>query len=183
MKKLVTLTLVLILSIGQLVAQEPADKLIADALSKAKSENKNVFVKFSASWCYWCRKLDSYLNSEPCQKFFKANYVIVTLIANEMFIPGEIDRTHLENPGANELLQKYGSEKADMPMKIFGMPFWYIINQEGELLEDAFDVNGENLSCPTKPESVEKFIKKLSRTSNITETDIQAIRKTFILKH
>lgn len=180
MIKYCTIALILVVSIEGLHGQVPADKLIADALRLAKTENKNVFVKFSASWCYWCKKLDSYIKSGLCNDFFDSNYVVVTLVANEMKVEGDFDNTHLENPGANELLIKNGCEKAGLPMKNFPMPFWYIIDEDGKLLDDAFDINGESLSCPTDSSSVEKFIQILSRTSNMTEVDVAAIRKTFI---
>ncbi len=189
-KKMLLVFLILTFSIGMVEAQKPtsANELISNALSQAKKENKNVFVKFTAFWCRWCKIMDANMKSESCKKYFNDNYVIVTLTANEDNIRKMVAKdsgeafVSNENPGANELLAKYGSEKAGTSISKFGMPFWYVLDSNGNLIEDAFDENGENISCPSKPELIDEFIKKLQNTSTITEDDILAIREQFIAK-
>lgn len=62
------------------------------------------------------------------------------------------------------------------------MPFWYIVDNEGNLVGDAFDSDGESLACPTGSESVEEFVWILDKTSNLTLVDVKIIRKTFIIE-
>ncbi|HTX98591.1 MAG TPA: thioredoxin family protein, partial [Bacteroidota bacterium] len=42
---------------------EPAKKIIDAALQQASISHKNVLVIFHASWCVWCRRLDSVLTN------------------------------------------------------------------------------------------------------------------------
>ncbi len=187
-RKICLISIILTLSGEILNAQEHANDVIAKALILAKKENKNVFVKFTAFWCGWCKVLDQRMKSESCKKYFNDNYVIVTLTANEDNIRKMIAKdkgeafVSNENPGANELLAIYGSNKADKSIKKFGIPFWYILDAHGNLLEDAFDEKGENMGCPSKDETVEKFITKVQSTSSLTSENVEAIKKTFITK-
>ena len=64
-------------------AQVPsANQLLLQAYEKAKKEEKNVFIMFTASWCVWCHKMDSSMNSPLSKKYFEDNYIIVHLTIN-----------------------------------------------------------------------------------------------------
>ena len=42
------------------LAQTPppsADQVLKEAFKEAKAKKKKVFIKFSASWCGWCKKM------------------------------------------------------------------------------------------------------------------------------
>lgn len=154
----------------QAKAQNSASSILENAFTQAKAENKNVFVKYSASWCGWCKILDKKMNSDSCKSFFDTNYVIVTLVVTE-----STNNKHLENPGATDYLKKHRGERA-------GLPFWVILDKTGNLVEDSFNAKGKNLACPDKENEVEDFITILSKTSNLTEKDLNIIAKTFLLK-
>ena len=164
--KLITLLFIAACSI-QVKAQDNASSILKTALTQAKIENKNVFIKYSASWCVWCKRMDKQMKSDDCKSFFDTNYVIVTLVVKE-----SKENKHLEHPGASDFLKEHKGEKS-------GLPFWVILNKDGNLIEDSFNAKGENLGCPATKEEVETFISILKKTSNLTDENLTIIAKTF----
>lgn len=117
----------LLLTTGATAQQSPkhVDDVLKAAYQKARKENKNVFVMFHASWCGWCHKMDSAMNSSECKDLFLNNYVITHLVVNE-----SADKKKLENPGATAVLKKYHGEN-------MGIPFWLILDKNGHLIADS----------------------------------------------
>lgn len=177
MKKVFAIT-VLLLNVCFLNAQTPetSDNILKDAYSKAKEENKKVFVKFSASWCGWCRKMDYAMNDTVCKKQFNDNFVIVTLIVDE-----QSNKKHLENKGADSLILKYNGNRNE------GIPFWFILDENGKLLENSYYTNEKSknankksmIGCPANELEVNAFIEILKRTTKINEQDLEKIRTRF----
>jgi hypothetical protein len=85
------------------------------------------------------------------------------------------DKKSLENPGGQELMNKYKGGNA-------GLPFWLILNPKGEVLADSFDAKGENLGSPATPEEVTTFIAKLGKASKLSNEESQIIEKVFVKK-
>ncbi len=162
-------------------AQNSASSILEIAFTQAKIENKNVFVKYSASWCGWCKKMDEQMKNDNCKSFFDTNYVIVTLVVKE-----SKKNKHLENPGAIDFLKKHKGEKSDkgenLGLPLSGLPFWAILDNTGVLIENSFNAKGENLGCPATEKEVEDFITILKKTSNLTEENLNIIAEIFLLK-
>lgn len=167
MKIQLTLILFFAFSISQIQAQESASEILEKAYVKAQKENKNVFVKFTASWCGWCKKMDKQMKSEECKDLFDANYVSVSLVVQEY---GENQK--LENAGGEDLKNKYHGKGA-------GLPYWLIFDKNGKLIADANDANGNNTGCPATKSEVETFIKTLKKTSKLTDKELAVIYNTF----
>jgi len=152
-----------------------AEAVMKEAGEQATKEKKNVFVMFHASWCVWCHRMDSSINSAGCKKFFTDNYVIRHLTVDEAK-----DKKNLENPGANEFRKKYGGDG-------LGIPFWIIFDPSGKLLADSRirpDGNlngtpGENSGCPATEKEVAYFISVLKQTSDLNSADEAVITKRF----
>lgn len=145
------------------------------ALKQATKENKNVFVIFSASWCTWCKQMDAKMNDTSIKQLFNDNYVIEHFTVLE-----RKTKKHLENPGAEELLNKYGGEKQ-------GIPFYLIFDSEGNLLADSKMVKdeevlkgeGSNIGCPGTNDEIDAFAYKLKETSNLTDKEVLKISEVF----
>lgn len=159
-----------ILFFNQLVAQESASEILNAAYKQAKLENKNVFVMFHASWCGWCKKMDNHMNDASCQTFFDENYVIEHLVVKE-----RKGMRHLETPGALEVLKKYKGEKS-------GIPFWLIFDEKGNLMEDSFNSDGNNIGCPATEQEVAEFVEILKNTSRLSKKELDVIAKKFASK-
>ncbi len=160
----------LIAGVTAATAQEPAAAIMDKAFNTAKTQNKNVFLMFHASWCGWCKKMDKNMTGDACAKLFSDNYVTAHLTVKE-----SPKNSSLENPGGEDILRKYKGEQA-------GLPFWVILDAKGNVLTDSFDAKGENLGCPGSPEEVTQFIAKLKKTSKLNDKQLAVIRETFTIK-
>lgn len=160
-------------SSAQTTAAAAAD-ILKTAYQQADKENKNVFVMFHASWCGWCHKMDASMKDPVCSRSFNDNYVIVHLVVDE-----SKGKEHLENPGAAEMKVKYHGEGQ-------GIPFWLVFDKTGVLLADSKMRKegdgaeaGDNSGCPASEKEVEYFIGVLKKTSSISSSQLEIIRKRF----
>lgn len=169
MKKYLFFSLLTSFFLTSIRAQEKsADAILNEAYKTAAKEHKKVFIIFHASWCVWCRKMDSSMNDQSCKDFFNKNYVIRHLTILE-----SADKKDLENPGAMQLYTKYTAGKQE------GIPFWLILDKDGNLLADSQISPGVNTGCPAKEEEVAHFIEMLKKTSPVTKDQIAAIEQRF----
>ena len=129
---------------------------------------------FHASWCVWCHRMDTSLNDPAVKPFFDKNYVITHLVVLE-----SAGKKHLENPGAEALMEKYNGKGQ-------GIPFWLVFDPQGNLIADSKirtagqgPGEGENCGCPAVEKEVSYFISVLKKSSSISETEQEIIRKRF----
>jgi thioredoxin-related protein len=169
MKKYLLFLVVAFVFVASAKAQQTpsADEVLQEARAKAAKENKKVMVIFHASWCGWCRKMDASLSDPSVKDFFDKNYVIthLTILESE-------GKKNLENPGAQELNKKWGGENQ-------GIPFFVIMDKDGNILADSQREPGKNVGCPATEEEVAHFINVLKKTSSITNDQIAAVEKRF----
>lgn len=176
--KTVKLTFLFCLMAISLFAQkaQPANDILADAFAKAAQENKKVFLKFSASWCGWCKKMDAAIKDSACRQFFDDNFVIVQLVVDETE-----ENKQLENPGADEIRIKYnGSQNG-------GLPYWVVLDSDGQLLADSYihqqEADGTEkknlIGCPASEEEVTAFIAILKKTTTLSSEQLAIIHKRF----
>lgn len=152
-------------------AQEKADVILNKAISEAKSKNKNVLLVFHASWCKWCHVMEKNMNLPETKPIFEKKFVTAYVDVQET---GE--KKKLENPGGQELMNKYNGENA-------GLPFWLVLNPKGEILTDSFDQKGDNLGCPSTAEEVATFTAKLEKSSKMSKSELQIIETAFTKKN
>lgn len=91
-----------------------AQKEISEAVQKAKSENKNVFIEVGGNWCGWCKLFnDLVTNDEEIKDYMNKNFVTVHVNYSK------------ENTNDEVLAQ------LDYPQR-FGFPVFVILNAEGK---------------------------------------------------
>src|SRR5512140_166664 len=112
---------------GQATSTSPenARSIVDTALSRAGSADKNVMIIFHASWCSWCKRLESVLDRPDVSALMNKQYIIVRLDVLER---GE--KKALENPGGEEFMKELGGEKS-------GLPFYVFLNAKGKKLADS----------------------------------------------
>lgn len=152
-------------------AQEKADLVLKKAFTEARSKNKNVLVMFHASWCKWCHIMEKNMNLPETKPVFDKKFVTAYVDVQEIG-----DKKKLENPGGEELMNKYKGKDA-------GLPFWLILNPEGEVLADSFNDKKENLGCPSTAEEVDAFAAKLKKSSKISDNELQSVKNAFMKKN
>lgn len=151
--------------------QEKAEVILKKALTEAKAKNKNVLLMFHASWCKWCHVMERNMNLPETKPVFEKKFVTAYVDVQEMG-----DKKKLENPGGEELMDKYKGTDA-------GLPFWLILNPKGEVLADSFNDKSENLGCPSTTEEVDVFAAKLKKTSKMSDTELQTVKTAFTKKN
>ena len=177
MKQLV-IALVISLASVSLHAQESvptAESVLTDAYVKAAAANKKVFVIFHASWCGWCRKMDSALADPGIAPLIDKNYVVTHLTVYE-----QKGKQHLENPGAREVITEWKGEGQ-------GLPYWVILDHTGQRLADSqirkggllSSDKGENAGCPVSPEELAHLRAVLIHTSSLSSQEIDKVIERF----
>ena len=147
-----------------------ADEVLASAKKLAADQNKNIFLMWHASWCGWCHRMDTLMNDAEIKEYFDDNFVVEHLVVKEAK-----DKKDLENPGGLEMLTKYNGHTA-------GIPFWVVLDKNGNLLMDSFMEPGKNTGCPARQNEVDYWIKVLGKTSKISADGLDKIAEKFLMK-
>ena len=117
------------------IYDETADgtKQIAEALAKAKNENKRVLLQFGANWCGWCHKLHKLCETDAqIAARLKKSYVVVLIDVNK----GHNAQTD----------QRYGN-----PTR-FGLPVLVVLDTDGKALitQDTGELEEGDHHSPAK---------------------------------
>ena len=144
-----------------------AEAVLKPVYAKAGVEGKNILLIFHASWCGWCRKMDASLQDPAIKPAIDRNYEIAHLTVHE-----SANKKALENPGAIEFLKKNGGENS-------GLPFWLVLDKNGNVLANSQRKPAENTGCPASEEEVAYFLQVLKKTSSMSPDELEAIRKRF----
>ena len=92
-------------------------------LSKAKVNNKHVFIDFTAEWCGWCKKMERETFADP---------KVVDML-NEYFVPVKVD-----GDSKNELLiDGYKITEKNLARHEFGIrsyPIYWVLESDGTKL-------------------------------------------------
>lgn len=152
---------------GTIQAAVPsANDVIAQAGKKASAEKKAVYLRFSASWCGWCKRHDAFLDQPAIKAAFEKYFVPVKLIVEE----SEANKA-LENPGAEEWLKKAGGPD--------GLPYSAFLDPKGKVIVNSkrvADKGGGNVGHPIAPEEVDWFIIMMKKAApSMASEDLKVI--------
>ncbi len=87
---------------------------LAEAVQKAKQENKNVFIQIGGNWCPWCIKFHNFVKKDAeLDSILNTNYIVLKINYSR------------EKPNY-EIMQQL-----DFPQR-FGFPVFVILNDKGE---------------------------------------------------
>ena len=83
---------------------EPKDarRLLRDALARASSDDKKVFLSFGAPWCGWCHRLENFLARPEISAILDRDFVMLKI---------DIDRMK----GGKDMLSRYRSQESGIP--------------------------------------------------------------------
>jgi RNA polymerase sigma factor (sigma-70 family) len=141
-----------------------AEKMLADALKKAKAEDKRVFFITSASWCGPCRLLGRFL--EPWKSELNHHFV---------FVKFDISR----DEHADAVRKRIQGDQDG------GVPWYAILDGDGKTLltsnTPAMKREGKaaNIGFPSEPPEIDHFVKLLSETApRLSAAQLAAIRQS-----
>ncbi len=147
---------------------DSASSILSQALQQARTSHKNVFLIFHASWCKWCKKLDTLLEQPDISKMIEESYVVTRVDVLEQ---GEKKQT-IENPGAFETLKDLDGEKS-------GLPYYVFIDENGKTIGNSNAMpDSQNIGYPGSKEEDSTFVALLRRTArNMTDDQSEVIQK------
>ena len=132
-----------------------AEKIRADALAKAKKEQKEVMLIFTQANSVWCELLDKFhADSDVAQ------------ILNKHFVFAKVDLD--ETPGGEQMYAEHPPRNA---------PGFAILDANGAILSDSGE-GDQNIGFPNNPEQVDQYIAALSKARpKINDQEIATLRK------
>ncbi|MFM9872397.1 MAG: thioredoxin family protein [Fimbriimonadaceae bacterium] len=133
------------------------EEALKAAQIQAKAQNKNILVKFSASWCGWCHRMSDWLHDTEAGKMVAEQYIIVTLIVDEAD-----NKKNLENPGAKEFQEKLGGKGS-------GIPFFAMLNKDLKPMINSIRPGEKpsNIGFPVEDFEIAHFMKMIKETSKL----------------
>ena len=141
-------------AINQTSKPEQAQKILQEAIKKAESSNKTVFLIFHASWCGWCKRLDAALADPEVNKIMDAHYVITHLDVLE-----SKDKKDLENGGGDTIMKDLGGENS-------GLPYYAFLDAKGTKIADSNVMpKNQNIGYPASKEEIIEFEQLLRKTA------------------
>jgi thiol:disulfide interchange protein len=156
-----TITSITLLAERQQSTLPSAPTLLAMARDTAAIDDRIVMVRFRASWCEWCARLEAALHSFELGRIVADDYVLVSLTVQE-----SENKIALETPGAQEMMDAAGAGNA-------GLPFYLFMDSEGTWIADSRVMpNDGNIGYPVTPQEIEAFEGLIERTApRMTEAE------------
>jgi len=150
----------------------PAQELVTKVVKEAAGANKKTIVAFHASWCGWCKRLESYLEMPDIKPIIDKCFSVLWLTVLE-----KESNKALENPGADVFLNKWTNGLST------GIPFYVVLDSSEEVLASSIQPlkpGGKpvNMGFPGNDEERKAFISFLK----IGTPDITAPEEATLLK-
>jgi len=146
--------------------------LLSQALRTASVNDRVVFVKFRASWCEWCARLDAALHSFELGHLIEDSFVLVDITVQE-----SDDKLALETPGGQAFMDSIGGAGA-------GLPFYVFLDTNGSKLADSNVLpNGANIGYPVTAPEIAAFGGLLEQTATRAMPDDLVLISDYLIAH
>ena len=142
---------------------EPKDArvVLKDALSRAASEDKKVFLSFGAPWCGWCHKLEDFLARPEINAILARDFIVLKV---------DLDRM----TSGKDVMKKYRTDESG------GIPWFTVLDAKDEKLatSDLLEGQNKNIGYPATPKEIDAFMRMIEgQTRRIEAGQIAQLRK------
>jgi thiol-disulfide isomerase/thioredoxin len=172
------LALALLVGVFTLAAQTPppAAQVLEEAKAKAAAGQKNIFLIFHASWCGWCKKLDTFIETPENKAIIDKYFVVAHLTVQE-----QAEKVALNHPGGEEILARVGGKSA-------GLPYFAFLDARGALIVNSTLPSegkraGSNIGYPVQPEEIDWFMAMLRKAVPALKQDEARVLKDWLIGH
>jgi thioredoxin-related protein len=147
---------------------QSANDLFARAQTEAQSENKDILLVFSASWCGPCKLYERFLQDSRMKPITDRAFVVVRIDVGER--PGAPG--HADTPGGTQLRTALGAVGEP------GFPFLVITDPYGKPIVNSYRGGNQdaNVGYPAAPEEIDWYIEMLRRVPALLPADLTATR-------
>ncbi len=140
-------------------APQNAEQVLAAALTRAAKEKKRVFMRFGAPWCGWCVRLDKLLAVPEVDAALQPDLVVI-----------KIDVQRMTN--GPEVAKKYQASG--------GIPWYAVLDADGNVRGTSDLPGGGNIGFPTEPPEVDHVVKILTDgRKRLTDEQVAVLRDAF----
>ena len=133
---------------------EPKDAqvVLRDALARASSEEKKVFLTFGAPWCGWCHRLENFLALPEISAILDRDFVVIKIDTDRM-------------TGGKDALKRFRSDDSG------GIPWYAVLDSKGEKLatSDLLEGRVKNIGYPAEPKEIDAFMTLIEGNSRRIE--------------
>jgi thioredoxin-related protein len=141
------------------VPPKDAKRVLDDALARASSDDKRVFLTFGAPWCGWCHRLHDWMAQPEIAAILDRDLVIAQV---------DIDRM----TGGKEVQKRY------QPATSGGIPWFAILDAQGKPLATSDGPRG-NIGYPAAPEEIGHFLSMIEgQGRRIDKAQREQLRKS-----
>lgn len=142
-------------------APQDAKAVLEEALSRAASADKQVFLHFGAPWCGWCHRLDNWLAQPEVAQIMDRDYIVTKI---------DIDRMN----GGKDLMAQFRTKESG------GIPWYTILDSKGRSHATADGPEG-NIGYPAQPKEIEHFLATVKSTSRkIDGEQIEKLHRSLV---
>jgi thiol-disulfide isomerase/thioredoxin len=136
-----------------------ANAVVEEALARAVSADKRVFLDFGAPWCGWCHRLEDWLNLPEVATTLGVDFIVAKV---------DIDRmTH-----GKEVMSRYRPDPSG------GIPWYTILDAKGQKLATADGPDG-NIGYPLDPKEIDQFLAIFrAQSKNLEASHIALLEKS-----
>ena len=154
------------------------NRILTNAEAIAFSQNKNILLMFTASWCGPCHRFESFLDDPAMRPIFDRYFVRLVVDYGER--PN--DTRHQDTPGADELIDSLHDRET-------GVPLIVMLSSSGKPIVDSVRPvygrrnNHANIGYPESPIGIGWFLEMLKRAApSLTSNESETIRD-WLLEH
>ena len=158
-----------------LAFSQSASDLFTRGKTRAKAEQKNVLLVFSASWCGPCKLYERFLEDPQMSSITEKALVVVRVDMGER----PRDPAHADTPDGLALRTELGA--AGEP----GFPFLVITDENGSPIVNSYrNGNAEaNVGYPAAPEEIDWYVEMLKRAAPALLPEDLAATRVWLRKH